>query len=99
VGIGAAISVQEGVPIINQLLPGSPAELSGQLRPGDRVLALAQGDEDFVSARDLPLSDVVQMVRGAPGTVLRLQVLPADAPPNSPPRTVSVLRDQIMLKR
>jgi hypothetical protein len=99
VGIGAALSVQEGFPVIHQLLPGSPADLSGQLHPGDRVLALAQEDNAFVDAHDLPLPEVVQMVRGATGTVLRLQVLEADAPPNAQPRTVSIFRDQIMLKR
>src|SRR5262249_13850064 len=56
VGIGAVLSVQEGYPVINQLLPGTPAELSGQVRPGDRILALAQGDSAFVNARDLPLA-------------------------------------------
>ena len=99
VGIGAAIGVQQGYPVINQLLPGTPAALSGQVHPGDRILALAQGDNAFVDARNLPLQDVVQMIRGAPGTVLQLQVLSADAPPESPPRTISILRDQIKFKR
>jgi PDZ domain-containing protein len=99
VGIGAALSVQQGYAVINQLLPGTPAELSGQLRPGDRILAVAQGDNAFVNAHDLPLSDVVQLIRGAPGTTLQLQVLAADAPADSQPRIVSILRDQLRFKR
>jgi hypothetical protein len=39
------------------------------------------------------------MVRGAPNTILQLQVMAADAPPNSPPRTVAILRDQVKFKK
>ncbi len=99
VGIGAELRVQDGAPIINRVLSGTPAELSGQLHPGDRIVALAQGDNAFVDAGNLPLEEVVKMIRGAPGTTLQLQVLPADATPNSPPRTISIVRDQIKFKR
>jgi len=99
VGIGAALRMQDGYPVINQLLPGTPAEISGQIRPGDRILALAQGDNAFVAVQDIPLQDVAQMVRGAPGTVLHLQLQAADAAPGSQPRIVSITRDQIKFKR
>ena len=98
VGIGAALSMKDGYPVINQLLPGTPAQLSGQLQPGDRIVALAQGDNSFVDVHSLPLSDVVNLVRGAPGTSIQLQVLPADAAPGSIPRTVSIIRDQVKFK-
>ena len=99
VGIGAELRVQDGYPVINRLLPGTPAELGGQLHPGDRIVAVAQGNNSFVDARGLALSDVVQAIRGAPGTLLQLQVLPADAPPNSSPQTVAVVRGQIKFKQ
>jgi carboxyl-terminal processing protease len=98
VGIGAALSIQDGYPVINQLLPGTPAQLSGQLQPGDRIVALAQGDSAFVDVHSLPLSDVVNLIRGAPGTTLQLQVLPADAPPGSSPRVIPIVRDQLKFK-
>jgi hypothetical protein len=98
VGIGAALGMKDGYPVINQLLPGTPAQLSGQLQPGDRIVALAQGDNSFVDVHSLPLSDIVNLVRGAPGTSLQLQVLPADAAPGSIPRTVSIIRDQVKFK-
>jgi len=99
VGIGAALSIKDGYPVINQLLPGTASELSGQLHPGDRIVALAQGDSTFLDARGIPLQDIVKLVRGAPGTVLQLQVLSADDPPNSPPRTVPITRGQIKFKK
>jgi hypothetical protein len=99
VGIGTALGMQDGYPIINQLVPGTPAERSGQLHVGDRIVALAQGDNVFVDLHELPLSDIVQTIRGAPNTLVQLQILPAGAAPNSTPRTVSIMRDQIKFKK
>jgi hypothetical protein len=99
VGIGTELRIQDGYPIINGLVPGTPAELSGQLHVGDRIVGLAQGNNLFVDIHDLPLQDIVQTIRGAPNTLLQLQILPAGAPPNSTPRIVSIMRDQIKFKR
>ena len=98
VGIGAALSLQDGYPVVNQVMPGTPADLGGQLHPGDRIIALAQGDNVFVDAHGVSLADVVQMIRGAPNTVLQLQILPASAPPDAAPQTISIVRDQIKYK-
>lgn len=99
VGIGAELRVQDGYAVINRLVPGTPAELGGLLRPGDRILAVAQGNHVFVDAHDMALKDLVEAIRGEPGTLLELQVLPADAPPDSLPRMVSIVRDQIKFKQ
>jgi carboxyl-terminal processing protease len=84
--------------VVNDLVAGTPAALSGQLHAGDRILGIAQGNNMFVDAQNLPLPDVIGMIRGAPGTPVQLQVLPADAAPNSLPRTVIIYRDQIKFK-
>ena len=99
VGIGTALTVQDGYAVVHQLLPGTPAELSGQLHLGDRILALAQGDNSFMDVHGVPLAQLVEMIRGAPGSTLQLQVLSADAPADSAPRTISIVRDQIKFKR
>jgi len=99
VGIGTALSIKDGYPVVNQLLPGTPAELSGQIHPGDRIVALAQGDSAFVDLNSLSLADIVQRIRGLPGTVLQLQIQSADAPASSPPQTISIVRDQIKFKK
>jgi len=98
VGIGTAISLQDGQPVIGELFPGSPAALSGQIRPGDRIVGVAQGDNRFVPTGGLSLQELVQSIRGAPGTVVQLQVVPGAAP-DSVPRTVAIVRDQIKYKR
>ena len=98
-GIGAELRMQDGYAVINRLVPGTPAELGGLLRPGDRILAVAQGNHVFVDAHGMALKDLVEAIRGEPGTLLQLQVLPADAPPDSLPRMVSIVRDQVKFKQ
>jgi len=99
VGIGAALTMQEGFPVITGLLAGTPAELSGQLHPGDCIVAVAQGSGSFVQTQGMPLSDVVKAIRGTPGTSVRLQVVASDASPDSVPLTVSIIRGQIKYKQ
>ena len=98
VGIGAALSIKDGYPVINQLIPGTPAQLSGLLQPGDRIISLAQGDNSFMDLQNVPLADIVNLVRGAPGSSVQLRVLAADAAPGSLPRTVPLIRDQMKFK-
>jgi carboxyl-terminal processing protease len=97
VWIGAEL--QSGYLNIKRLFAGSPAESGGQLHPGDRVIAVAQGNRPFMETRNLGLPELVQTIRGQPGTTVRLQVLPADAGPDSPPRTVSIVRSQYKVKQ
>ena len=99
VGIGAVLAMKDGYPVINGLASGGPAELSGQIRAGDRIVALAQGDSAFADAHDMSLAAVVDLLRGELGTPVRLQVVGADTTPNSAPRTVTIIRDQIKFKR
>jgi C-terminal processing protease CtpA/Prc len=47
-----------------------------------------------MDTRNLSLSELVQTIRGKPGTTIRLQVLPANAAPGSPPKTVTLTRAQ-----
>jgi hypothetical protein len=98
VGIGTEMQLQDGFAVVRGLVPGAAAELSGQLHAGDRIMAVAQGDNSFVDARGLALTDVVQLIRGAPGSVVQIQVLPPDAGPDTIPRTISIVRGQIKFK-
>jgi carboxyl-terminal processing protease len=74
-GIGATVTIRNHQPTILQTVPGSPAQKAG-LRPGD---VIAQVDGKPVS--ELPLEQVVRMVRGKPGTTVHLQILRKGAKP------------------
>jgi hypothetical protein len=96
VGIGARLSTgSDGVPVLDSLVPGSPASASGQLQSGDRVLAVADANGAWVNSRNRPLGDVVRLIQGEPNTQVTLQVQAADG---SPPRVVTLGREQIIFR-
>lgn len=96
VGIGARLSTgNDGVPVLDSIVPGSPAGASGQLQSGDRVLAVADANGGWVNSRNRPLGDVVRLIQGEPNTQVTLQVQSADG---SPPRVVTLGREQIIFR-
>ncbi len=98
VGIGAVLQSQEGYAKIMELVPGGPAAKDGRLKVGDRVVAVAQGEKDFVDAMDMKLDKVVEMIRGKKDTNVRLQVLPVNAADPSIRKIIEIKRDEIKLK-
>ena len=82
VGIGAVLTEIDGYVTIRELVPGGPASLSGQLKVGDRIVGVGQGAagtmEDVVGWR---LDDTVALIRGAMGSAVRLDILPAETGP------------------
>ena len=100
-GIGASLTSEGEYTRIDHLLPGGPAARDPlkQLHPDDRITAVGQGNsgemEDVVGWR---LDDVVSKIRGAPGTVVRLQILPAGAAPGSPEKIVQLTRADVKLE-
>jgi len=97
VGIGAVLHSDEGYAKIAELVVGGPASKS-ELKVGDRVTAVAQGDKEFVDTVDMKLDKVVEMIRGKKDTVVRLQVIPVNATDPSTHKIISITRDEIKLK-
>jgi carboxyl-terminal processing protease len=78
-GIGATLTPDDGYCKISSLVPGGPAARSGLLKPGDRIVAVAQGEQKAIDIMDMPLPDAVKLIRGAKGTRVRLTFIPAGA--------------------
>jgi carboxyl-terminal processing protease len=77
VGVGASLQDQNSYVTVMSLLDGSPAERGG-LRAGDRILAVADGDEGlWRNAVGEPLAKTIDRIRGADQTVVRLRILSA----------------------
>lgn len=95
-GIGAQLIWDDGYTKIRELIPGGPAALSNQLRPGDKIVAVAQAEGEPVDVVEMPLSKVVDMIRGKKGTEVRLTVVPAKNPDNK--KVISLTRDEIKFK-
>ena len=76
-GIGASLQYDDGNTIVNELVDGGAAQLDGQLKPKDRVIGVGQGENgEIVDVVDMSLNDVVKLIRGKAGTIVRLKVIP-----------------------
>ncbi|TXI12204.1 MAG: tail-specific protease [Rhizobium sp.] len=100
VGIGAVLQERDDYTTIRELVAGGPAQLSNKLAVGDRIIGVGQGEngpiKEVVGTR---LDEIVQMIRGAKGSVVRLDILPADAGPDGKHRLISLVRDKISLEK
>ena len=96
-GIGAVLRWEDGYTVVNSIIPGGAAARHGKLKVDDRIIAVSQGDEPFVSVIDMRLNDVVQLIRGKRGTTVRLQVL-RDSELGLETIKFAIVRDKIVLK-
>lgn len=96
-GIGAVLKSEDGYTKIVSLVPGGPADMSRQLKVNDRIVGVAQGEGEPVDVVDMKLNKVVELIRGAKDTKVRLTFIPANAPDSSVRKTVSLIREEIKL--
>jgi carboxyl-terminal processing protease len=65
-GVGLEIDVRDGWLTVVSVFDGSPSARAG-VKPGDQFLAIAGA-----AARDMPIQDALELMRGAPGTAVRV---------------------------
>tara|TARA_R110002049_G_scaffold72490_1_gene186942 strand:- start:31141 stop:33300 length:2160 start_codon:yes stop_codon:yes gene_type:complete len=76
-GIGAALREKDGVTVITNVIPGGAADKHGKLKADDQIVSVGQGEDgEMVDIVEMPLKDVVKMIRGTAGTLVRLGVKP-----------------------
>ncbi|MDC0166563.1 carboxy terminal-processing peptidase [Gammaproteobacteria bacterium] len=98
-GIGAVLQAQNEFTVVQRVVPGGPAELEGSLRAGDRIVGVGQGDtESVVDVIGWRLDDVVDLIRGPKGSIVRLQIRPDPKTGNSESRILALTRDEIKLE-
>jgi carboxyl-terminal processing protease len=73
-GVGIEISVEEGVPQVISAIEGTPASAAG-IEPGDRIV---KADGQAIVGMDI--GEVVQRLRGSPGTPVVLTIARANRP-------------------
>jgi carboxyl-terminal processing protease len=98
VGIGAVLTTDDGYTKIVSIIKGGPAERDGNLEAEDRIIAVAQGDEEPVDVVDMPLDDVVQLIRGKKDTIVKLHVMKGRNGGHSLPEIITIKRDKVELK-
>jgi len=98
-GIGAVLSRDEDFTAIQTVVKGGPADQSDQIKVGDKILAVGQGNSGpMVDVIGWRLDDVVKLIRGQKGTSVRLDVLPKTSGSDGKPMRVSLVRDRIKLE-
>lgn len=79
-GIGAALQVSEdGYTVVTKVIPGGAADKDGRLKPEDRIVSVSDSNAEMIDVVDMKLNDVVQLIRGDAGTVVKLGVQPGGA--------------------
>lgn len=98
-GIGAVLAREDEYTRVARIVPAGPADKQGQLRPSDRIVAVAQGDDgDFEDVIGWRLDEVVQLIRGPKGSTVRLRVLPAKSGADADPEVIEIVRNKVKLE-
>ncbi|AEB57381.1 carboxy terminal-processing peptidase [Ectopseudomonas mendocina] len=98
-GIGAVLqSDNEHVKVV-RLVPAGPAEKSKQIAPADKIVGVAQGNDEMVDVIGWRLDEVVKLIRGPKGSTVRLEVIPASNPPSDQSsKVVTITREAVKLE-
>jgi carboxyl-terminal processing protease len=99
IGIGATLQSEDGYCKIKELVPGGPADKSGLIKAGDRIVGVSQKEgNEFTDLVDMPLSQAVDLIRGKKGTAVFLNIIPASATDDSVRKTITIVREEIKLE-
>jgi carboxyl-terminal processing protease len=75
-GIGAVLKSDNGQTIVVEVVAGGAAAADGRLKPNDKIIAVAQGDGNYVDIVDMKLREAVKLIRGPRGTKVQLKIVP-----------------------
>lgn len=94
VGIGAQLSEQDdGSTRVEGIVKGGPAAKNGQLRLGDRIIAVdSLNDGQWVDIMFMSIDKVVDLVRGKQGVPVKLRVLSGES---AEEREIVITRDEV----
>ena len=97
-GIGAVLQNEDEYVKVVRVVPAGPADKQSDLKAAELIIAVGQGEAgpmtDVIGWR---LDDVVDLVRGKKGTVVRLDVIPA-AGRSDEARRLTITRNEVQLE-
>ncbi len=98
-GIGAVLQTEDEHTKVTRLVPSGPADKQGELQPSDRIVAVGQGDDgEMVDVIGWRLDEVVELIRGPKGTLVRLDVIPASAKTLDTHKIITIERNKVKLE-
>ncbi len=92
-GIGAKLSPANDKITVSEIITGSPSWKQGDLKAGDEIIKVAQGDQPAVDVVGWELNDAIKLIRGAKGTEVRLTVKRTDGST----KVIALKRDVIQI--
>ncbi|MFP6808121.1 MAG: carboxy terminal-processing peptidase [Pseudomonadales bacterium] len=98
-GIGAVLQLEDEYTKVVSLVPAGPAAKSKQISPDDRIIAVGQDKHgEMVDVIGWRLDEVVQLIRGKKGTIVRLDIIPAADKNGSQSRIIHITRNKVKLE-
>lgn len=98
-GIGAVLQSEDDYTKVLKIVPAGPADKSGLLKAGDRIIGVGQGVKgEVVDVVGWRLDDVVQLIRGPKNTIVQLKIIPATAPDDQHTKNINITRNTVKLE-
>lgn len=92
-GIGATLQSDKEFTKVSELVVGGPAWKQKELKVGDLIMKVAQGDEEGISIAGMNINEVVTKIRGPKGTKVRLTVRSLDGTT----KEITIIRDEVII--
>jgi carboxyl-terminal processing protease len=93
-GIGAKLQQKDGIIKVTEIVVGSPSYKQGELKAGDAIIKVAQGEKEPVEVTDMELDEAIELIKGKKGTEVRLTV----KKPDGSEKIIPIIRDVIQLE-
>ncbi len=93
-GIGALLTQSDYNVKIESIVTGGPAWKQGDLKAGDLILKVGQGDQEPIDMTGYTTEDAVKIIRGKKGTVVKLTVKHLDGTI----QTIAITRDEVKIE-
>ncbi|USX24641.1 carboxy terminal-processing peptidase [Oxalobacteraceae bacterium OTU3CINTB1] len=98
-GIGCVLQSRDDYTVVREVVPGSPAGLSGKIKVGDKIVAVSKDEKTpLTEVMGWRLDDVVALIRGPKDSTVKLEIIPADAGPDGKHSFVSLVRQKISME-
>ncbi len=98
-GIGVTLEQDGRYVKVVGIIKSGPADKQGVLKPADRIVAVGQGDSDYLTnVVGWNLDNIVSLIRGPRGTVVRLEIIPANAPNQETRKIIAIERNNVQLQ-
>lgn len=97
-GIGAVLRSENENTVVESLVTAGPADKTGLLHPSDKIIGVAQDkDGPIVNVIGWRLDEVVDLIRGPKGSLVRLEIIPGSSKTDES-KIIPIVRDEVKLE-